>query len=1311
MDFEKLLKDAKSDLIDLTLLNPLLNYKIKKSRGVVLKLKNKNLIIKALTEDSAGGISLYNEKLIGFESQEELKKRLEYTKKEAKTFLEEKGVNVLFFAYGAIEWVQEENSDLINTAPIILIPILVDSEDSQDLRIKKNDEDLFENFALKELFKSYGFQYPSMTEDQDIEAYLSQIEDLKKYPLIKNINYSKGVIDIFKTQKYYMYSDLNVDDWNQELKNNDSKLPDMIQKLVDQKLYDDDERNLTLDFLDQLSIVEDPLLVLDADFSQLKAILKAREKKSFVIQGPPGTGKSQTITNIISDLVSKNNKILFISEKKTALDVVKENFKKINLESLILDLHDPDARKTSILKDIEKTIEESENYSEKTDFEEIQYYENKKNLLEIRKSINDEFLLNGIKIEKVIIRLQEIYDEFINSKIMFSNLDNLKNNLQVIDYKKFNKQLENFKKYDLLKSKFDEDELKSIESVHLIERKVIDIAAIEEITASLQGYANNQSNKKEYLNEKITQLLDVLLTNKSFKETLKNINFTVAIGLVINKNYEKPLSYLITIQQNLLNYENIIKNESWHTKIVLLMKMYEESRSIFSLFSKKIRTDHKDFLRRYLREGLDHTRVVELMRVIEKYQKNMNEFRSAYITDRYHKNLLESIDNPFDIEELISRYNQISKLSNIINELGCEEILNDLNFEELADIDPFIEKYIDQNVEKLRFNELKMKCESLLGVNNLSKLAENDFFNLLKNIPKLIRKQDLWYEFNSISNILNDDGLTLFCNQTVSRSSIAYEYIYYASLKRKFDAQYEYVSNMNGLEINNKRNDFKNSDARRKTYSKVQIHKNQSAKVNKLQRNQSENFFTLNKIFKKTRKIPSIRSIINKAFMEVSTIKPIFMMSPLSVAIYTPRRLKIFDYVIFDEASQIKPSEALGAILRSENAIIVGDSMQLPPTRMFDADNSDYNDAEIIDFEDNKNQNDLKDIPSILDYANSIKMSEVALNWHYRSKFSNLITVSNQEFYDNNLIVFPDSRKPKNTEGLNFTYIENGNYDRSGTRKNVNEASVIVNSILEHVNTCPQKSLGVATFSVSQMEAIEDILFSNKENRLLIEKFNKLHLNEPFFIKNLERLQGDERDSIFISVGYGFSKNSASKTINFGPLNQAGGEKRLNVLISRAKYFCNVFSSIHYYDIETQNTKNLGVEKFKKFLKYAETKEIDLPAKTGNDYDSDFERVVANELRKLGYEVDQQVGSSGFRIDLAVKHPYRVDDYLCGIECDGATYHSSLTARERDRIRQELLEGRGWKILRIWSTDWFRNKSVVLENLNSELIKLIGKEK
>ncbi len=439
----------------------------------------------------------------------------------------------------------------------------------------------------------------------------------------------------------------------------------------------------------------------------------------------------------------------------------------------------------------------------------------------------------------------------------------------------------------------------------------------------------------------------------------------------------------------------------------------------------------------------------------------------------------------------------------------------------------------------------------------------------------------------------------------------------------------------------------------------------------------------------KQRRVMPICRLFQKIPNLVRMLKPCLMMSPLTVSLFLESKDFIFDTVIFDEASQVCTENALGAIVRGKQVIIAGDSKQMPPTSFFNASSdSDFDEYD----EENEEANDV--FESLLDEASLLP--EKTLLWHYRSRHEHLIAFSNAEIYQNRLVTFPSWMAEMPGIGVEYVHVPDGVYDRGGRKGNVNEAQKIAEMVFEHFEACKQgrfnRSLGVIAFGVVQQQAIEAALRRMRSERPEYEEYFNEGLEEPFFIKSLENVQGDERDTIIFSIGY--AKGPDGKMVmNFGPLGQQGGERRLNVAITRAKYNIKLVGSILPTDIDVNRITTDGPKLLKAYMEFAiQGQQALLPAAKANaSQEEPLETAIHDLLVSKGYQVDTQVGCSGYRIDLAVKHPDHPGCYAIAIECDGASYHAAKTVRERDRIRPDVLQSMGWKTYRVWSPGWIKD--------------------
>lgn len=440
---------------------------------------------------------------------------------------------------------------------------------------------------------------------------------------------------------------------------------------------------------------------------------------------------------------------------------------------------------------------------------------------------------------------------------------------------------------------------------------------------------------------------------------------------------------------------------------------------------------------------------------------------------------------------------------------------------------------------------------------------------------------------------------------------------------------------------------------------------------------------------RKRKHLPS-RELIGHARGAAQSLKPVFMMSPLAVSQYLPADMT-FDVVIFDEASQVLPADAVNSIYRGRALILAGDDKQLPPSTFFER---------AIEEEEEKDDAEEQGVEGVGDYGSVLELAKgsgafpgLGLRWHYRSQHESLIAYSNYKFYEGKLITFPSALKHGDDIGVSFRKVD-GLYERGGSASNPGEALSVAHRVIRHYTEHPELTLGVVTFSVAQKAAIESALFEERRRYPELEKYFETEDRlGGFFVRSLESVQGDERDVIFFSVGYGPDEAGKVGT-SFGVLNRKGGWRRLNVGITRARRAVEVFASMEPTQIPFSTNEN--VEYLRGYLEYAAKGMQSLavpPSPTGLDPESPFEESVIKTIRGWGYEVEPQVGAAGYRIDLGVKHPELPGKFALGVECDGYQYHSAPAARDRDRLRDSVLTGLGWTMHRIWGTAWYRHRA------------------
>ncbi|MGH8545684.1 MAG: DUF3320 domain-containing protein, partial [Gammaproteobacteria bacterium] len=446
----------------------------------------------------------------------------------------------------------------------------------------------------------------------------------------------------------------------------------------------------------------------------------------------------------------------------------------------------------------------------------------------------------------------------------------------------------------------------------------------------------------------------------------------------------------------------------------------------------------------------------------------------------------------------------------------------------------------------------------------------------------------------------------------------------------------------------------------------------------------------------KRRRHTPVRQLLQKIPNLLPRLKPCLLMSPMSVAQYLDAGYPPFDVVVFDEASQIPVWDAVGAIARGRQAVIVGDPKQLPPTTFF---------QRVEDDEEAEGDDVVEDLESILDDCIGAQIPWLPLDWHYRSRHESLITFSNYHYYGNRLLTFPS---PALGLGVSWRHVPHGVYDKGKTRTNRAEAQAVVKEILRRLQDpeLANYSIGVVTFSQAQQTLIEDLLDAARAEVSEIDQHFAEDAEEPVFVKNLENVQGDERDVILFSICYG-PDSIGRVSMNFGPMNRDGGERRLNVAITRARREVIVFSTLKADQVDLARSRARGVRDLKNFLEYAERGPAAIAEATQPDldasFDSPFEEAVFDALVERGWQVHKQVGCARYRIDLAIVDPEVSGRYLLGIECDGANYHRAKTARDRDKLREGVLRDLGWALHRIWSTDWWTDPEREMRKLENAL--------
>lgn len=607
---------------------------------------------------------------------------------------------------------------------------------------------------------------------------------------------------------------------------------------------------------------------------------------------------------------------------------------------------------------------------------------------------------------------------------------------------------------------------------------------------------------------------------------------------------------------------------------------------------------------------------------------------------------------------------------------------------------PQIEKLIRNQSAFTDFTALFAEKDAMNG-SSLSKLSRR-----LHGCNDQFATMDAWIDLRDCAKTCRNNGLAEFIEKAEdafypqgSLKDVFMKSFYYAWFE-KVCGGIESVSGFRVRTHNDRVETFKALDSHQLPVDQMRIRERlirQMPSRNALG-HAADEMTVLRHELNKKRNIMPLRKLFRAIPNLLLRLKPCLMMSPLSVSYFLEAETYKFDMVIFDEASQIFPQDAIGAIFRAKQVIIAGDSKQLPPTNFFAASMS--NDPE-FDADDEDVQDILYD--SILEEASS-SLPNRSLLWHYRSRHEDLITFSNREIYGNNLITFPANRTQVEDTGVEYVHVLDGVYESKTNRA---EAQHIARMVMEHIQKHPDRSLGIIAFSENQQGVIEDEIHKLRTKNPANERFFDEEKDEPFFVKNLENVQGDERDTIILSICYGKNRNG-KMSMNFGPLNRQGGERRLNVAITRAKQNLKLVGSILPEDINLASVTNEGPKLLRSYINFAMNGSTVLPQveKKNSLYDIDvFSAQVGKFLTQHGCKIQMNVGSSDYTIDIAVEHPKRAGHFIAGIECDGNSYYMARTVRDRDHLRTAMLERMGWKMYRVWSTEWIRNPAAEQERL------------
>ncbi len=1230
---------------------------------------------------------LKRNQILVYNSENKPLQALKTISKRATSAIEETGVNIAYLAFGFIRWTEHEFSQTIMQAPILLVPVSIERESfTEPYRIKVTDDEMIVNptFAFK-LQSEYNVKLPEFDEEAGIEAYFAELTAL--FAKLKWTISTECKLGTFSFLKINMY---------QDLKDNALKIVEnaSVRALLGEAgamAQTDAQRIPALDLLELHNVV-------DADSSQAEAIAWAKQGKSFVLQGPPGTGKSQTITNIIAERLADGKKVLFVSEKLAALNVVYEKLKQVGLEEFCLELHSHKANKKQVIEELCHTLRlPKSGVSDQAEKELGGRREAQKRL--------DAYVSELHAVHPIIRKTPYALFEELSACRTAPNMEFVVPNLDQKGEEYIEKAEGALRRYTEFAPSIGYDYHDNVwygyaENDCSYERTASLKTELEQTLSLCEALAETAREVKEKYGVRADNFKDAYAMSAFFdlvktsgfitpallhKPTLDSVRERVKTMQALAK---EVLAYKTAIDRDYDQEIYAIDGEGTHKKL---------TRQYDGFFARLFSGEYRRMLasmRLCKKDGkrLGYKSAVELADALRTYRAKQDAFAEA---ERKIENALgeayKGVETDFtqwltDMDALAeirtTAYQPLGRMDK--KKFATER-------KAFAQVAKAYKTAFHAHGEQAKkwFARLDLR-EYDAYIEPLDSLREK-CAGCLENMDRL----ENWCEFAKLLQRLKALELRTFVDYALE-NKIATEKIVDA-FKKAFYTQWTDIvlraspalSSLMRIPHDEAVRQFKEKDRLHFEINKAKIKARLSAERPSLDLiAPGSSVSVLLREGEKKRKQKGIRQLLAEIGELALTLKPCFLMSPLSVSTFLSADMQ-FDTVVFDEASQIFPQDAVGAVYRGKQLIVVGDSKQMPPSNFFNA---------TVETDEDEDTDDITDFESILDLC-STAFPQRRLKWHYRSRFEELISFSNKNFYDNDLVTFPSAKGEQSGLGVEYIYVD-GTFDRT-SKTNLKEAEKITELVFEHIEKYPDRSLGVVAFSIAQQGLIDKLITKRRRQDPSKDAFFRSDKEEPFFVKNLETVQGDERDTILFSVAY--AKDAQGKLLfNFGPLNRAGGERRLNVAITRAKYNVRLVSSMHQTDIDLTRTESVGAKLLKEYLDYAENGTEAL-ARTGgaNPFErrtSSLQEEVCEFLRAHGYHVDTDVGCSTFKIDIALKGAGQTD-YALAIECDGTGYRTSKTTRDRDRLRQDILERMGWRFYRIWSTDWQKNKRVEKERL------------
>ncbi|MGP1272029.1 MAG: DUF4011 domain-containing protein [Phycisphaerales bacterium] len=1318
-------------LLDLSLRNRLINFR-ETGRTVRLESADVGVLEDVLSEEGrleiVGGLR-EEERDAGFLADElssgrvrtalgeaESQKRLLTLYRAARSGIEETGANLLHVAIGMLRWYESAGSEAPRLAPLLLLPArLVRHSTGSGYRyeLSLTDEPARVNVTLLEKLRvDFGIESAPLSElpedDRGIDVALAlhrfreAIRDSSRWEVEET-----AFVGLFSFNKFLMWRDLGEN--LEGLKRNR-----LVRHLVEGGSAAFDATPLPgPEGLDEEVSPGALLCTRDADSTQLAAVRAASEGRSFVLEGPPGTGKSQTIANIIADALSKGRRVLFVAEKMAALSVVRRRLERDGLGAFCLELHSAKASKREVLAQLGASIGWRFGGGDDGSWSSLC-----SGVDEARSGLNGyvsalhDARASGESVYEVLGRLTRLGDGPAAPPEMESPAAVERDRLEA-----WRSAVRGLEERGSGVWPVSSHALRGIGrsawSFELPDRAAAALRRAGEALESL-GRAADSLARAAGLELRVSDLpkpgfqalcrLGALLgegvrVEASMVDGAASGRVREAVRAAIEVGVARD-----TARSALLSRW---REELLETDLLGLIERVRRAEGMPGPLRLVFGWLARHGLRRYALEGVPALGAVradlESAREIGRQGRALSEMGLAArgLGARWNGGVCDWDE----AARLVSWSESVAACGAALERCGVLGVgamaatrgpaVDDAGRAAATAAGDWESAW--SAVERELSASLDEDGGWLTG-------AERSIDRWLEGLPGL----NAWCAWRAARDEAEGVGLGALV-ELIEHGVVEHDEIG-AAFERGFGERW-FVATADGCEALRGFSEaghsrlverFRELDTGLIEGASAAVQRALAAVSPSLPAqvsSQSELGVLRRELEKKRRHLPP-RRLIEALPNLLPRLKPCFLMSPLSVAQYLDAGLDGFDLVVFDEASQIPVWDAVGAIARGKEVIVVGDSKQLPPTSFFQTVEGDEDDAAV-------DETVPEDMESILQECNASGVPSLRLGWHYRSRHETLIAFSNHHYYESELHTFPSPSDRSEELGVTLRFVEDGVYDRGGSRTNRVEAERVVAAVVSML-TGPRRdeSVGIVTFNLAQQSLIEDLLDAARREHPEIERYFADGVEEPVFVKNLENVQGDERDAIVFSVGYGRDE-SGRPSMNFGPLNQAGGERRLNVAVTRARRRLVVFSSLRSEDIDLRRTRAVGVRHFKTFLDYAERGPLAIAgagdAAAVASFEGGFEGAVRRALESRGWSVDARVGCGGYRIDLAVRDPDRPGRYLLGVECDGRSYASARTARDRDRTRSAVLRGLGWRLERVWSTAWRIDASGCLDRLDAAI--------